>query len=137
MDMSLYRPSFGFRFPLACENQALVFNTFAGSIFLIPNIGKTDEPLKFQELTPLIENALKEIETIKPGMKRKDLLVIFTTEGGISNRLHRTYVYQKCMYIKVDVEFTPADQPEDNLKENPEDVIKEISRPYLEWGVID
>ena len=98
---------------------------------------ESTESIESKGLTQSIANVLKEIETIKPGMKRKDLLAIFSEEGGISNRIRRTYVYQRCPFIKVDVEFIPADQSENKLNENPEDVIKEISRPYLAWTIVD
>jgi hypothetical protein len=45
------------------------------------------------------------MKSIKPGMTRADLQKVFTTEGGISMRVQRTYVYRNCPYCKVDVEF--------------------------------
>ena len=83
---------------------------------------------------------LKEIRKIKIGMTRADLLKIFTTEGGLSTPFNRTYVYRECPYIKVDVEFEPVGRRNAEgrvTQEAKEDVIKKISRPYLEWGVID
>jgi hypothetical protein len=77
------------------------------------------------------------IQDVKPGMTRKDLLRVFTTEGGLSNRSRRTYVLKPCPYIKVDVEFTPATNEEDRLTEMPEDKIATISRPYLEYSIMD
>src|SRR6266851_1561631 len=38
-----------------------------------------------------VANALKEIESIKVGMTRRDLLRVFTTEGGISTPSSRQY----------------------------------------------
>ena len=45
------------------------------------------------------------------GMTRADLLKVFTTEGGLSTGLNRTYVYRECQYIKVDVDFEPVGRP--------------------------
>jgi len=70
-------------------------------------------------------------------MRRKDLLVVFTTEGGISNRFQRTYVHVECPYIKVNVRFKAASNEGDGLKENPEDIIESISAPYLAGSVMD
>jgi hypothetical protein len=100
-------------------------------------------PQKAQSQTEWIAGSLKAIEKIKVGMTRADLLKLFTTEGGLSTGLKRTYVYRDCPYIKVDVEFEPAGRPARDadgrvtLVEAAEDVIKEISRPYLAWMVAD
>jgi hypothetical protein len=83
------------------------------------------------------------MQKIKVGMTRADLLKVFTTEGGLSSGLNRTYVYRECPYIKVDVEFEPVGRPARDtdgrvtLVEANEDVIKKISKPYLEWSVSD
>src|SRR6267378_8709926 len=53
-----------------------------------------------------VADALIRMHTIKPGMTRSDLLKVFTTEGGLSTRTHRTYVLKQCPTIKVDVEFS-------------------------------
>ena len=45
--------------------------------------------------TPWIAASLRTMQTIKPGMTRSDLLKVFKTEGGISNRLQRTYVFPR------------------------------------------
>jgi hypothetical protein len=92
-----------------------------------------------QEHTQWIDHVMRSISTIKPGMTRKDLSTVFTEEGGISTRARKTYVYKHCPYIKVDVEFSPADLDTnpDALTENSEDKIVKISRPYLEYSHMD
>lgn len=77
-----------------------------------------------------VAKILKRMETIRPGMTRKTLLTVFTTEGGLSTRTHRTYVSQECPYFKVDVEFKSAETEE-------RDVILKISRPYLQFSIAD
>ena len=57
-------------------------------------------------------------------------------EGGISTRTRRRYVYRKCGYVKVDVEFAPAGD-KDNNAERPYDRITKISKPYLELTIMD
>jgi hypothetical protein len=81
----------------------------------------------------------RSISTIKPGMTRRDLFTVFTEEGGISTRRQKSYVYKRCPYIKVEVEFSPADTDAnpDATTENPEDRIVKISRPYLEGAHVD
>ena len=80
-----------------------------------------------------LAKALEEIQTIQPGMTRQDLLRVFRRPGGIysTNRLATKYAYKGTLYINVDVEFTPAAGTEDSSAEDPRDVIKTISRPYL------
>ena len=81
---------------------------------------------------------LSSIATIKPGMTRKELFGLFAEEGGLSFGKHKTYVYKHCPYIKVDVEFSPADETgQDAMTENSSDRIVSISRPYLEYAIMD
>ena len=93
-----------------------------------------------QEHTNWIDQVMRSISTIKPGMTRDDLLKIFTEEGGISTRTQRKYVYKHCPYIKVDVEFSRVNDNgagQDARTESPEDRIVKISRPYLEYSIAD
>jgi len=90
-----------------------------------------------------VAEALKRIETIKPGMTREDLLRVFTTEGGLSTGLHRTFVSRDCPYFKVDVTFEAVGRPSRDsggrvtLQEDSRDVIVQISRPYLQFMILN
>ena len=90
-----------------------------------------------------VVQALKRMQTIKPGMNRKILLKVFTTEGGLSTRLERTFVSRDCPYFKVDVEFQAVGRPnrDENgrvtLVEDDRDIILKISRPYLQFNIVD
>lgn len=95
------------------------------------------QPEGASEHTKWVAQCLKEMETIKPGMKRADLLKVFTEEGGIFTRTQRRYVYRECPYIKIDVVFEPVGAPEQKMIERPEDVIVEVSKPFLEWSIAD
>ncbi|PYS25702.1 MAG: hypothetical protein DMF72_00765 [Acidobacteria bacterium] len=83
-----------------------------------------------------LARSLSEIQTVKVGMKRRDLLRLFTTEGGFSSRTSRKYVYKGSPYIKVDIQFQPAGAT-GNPRENLDDEIVQISKPYLEYSVSD
>jgi hypothetical protein len=83
-----------------------------------------------------IAASLTDMQGINVGMTRAEMLKVFMEEGGISNRHWRRYVYRKCGYIKVDVGFAPANNP-DNTDESPEDRITKISQPFLEWAIRD
>jgi hypothetical protein len=90
-----------------------------------------------------VGEVLRQMQTIKPGMTREQLLRVFTTEGGISTGLSRNYVSKECPFFKVSVEFHAVGRPERDgdgrvtLVEDSRDTIKTISRPYLEFGVFD
>jgi hypothetical protein len=43
-----------------------------------------------------VTRTLEKMETVKPGMTREDLLKVFTTEGGLSTGLQRTFVSRDC-----------------------------------------
>ena len=90
-----------------------------------------------KDLTKQIPGILSECQKIKPGMTRAELLKTFTTEGGLSTAAHRTFVYRSCPYIKIDVDFTLSDPKQKMVEERPTDAISKISKPYLEWSVID
>ena len=90
-----------------------------------------------------VAEVLKRMETLLPGMTRKDLFSVFTTEGGISTGLRRTFVSRDCPYFKVDVEFQPVGRAERDadervtLVESDDDIILKISTPYLQFSVVD
>jgi len=90
-----------------------------------------------------VAEVLKRMQTIKPGMTRKTLLTVFTTEGGLSTGLRRTFVSRDCPYFKVDVEFQavgPAARGENGrmtLAESNDDIILKLSTPYLQFSVVD
>ena len=90
-----------------------------------------------QDRTYWIAKVLRQIGKIEPGMRRKDLGGIFTTEGGLSNRFQRTYVHVDCPYIKVTVKFRAASEESNALKEDPDDIIESVSEPFLQWSTKD
>jgi hypothetical protein len=70
-------------------------------------------------------------------MTRRNLLRVYTAEGGPSTRTQRTYVLKGCPYIKVDVKFLPVGDVQDGLTQEPNDKIQEISKPYLDYSIKD
>ena len=112
---------------------AFCFVTFVSSAAVFPSsqFRGTDEH------TEWIAKCLKEIESVKVGMTRGELLRVFKEEGGISTRKWRRYAYRDCPYIKVDVEFEPVGDPENKVSQSPKDTIIKISKPFLEWSIMD
>jgi hypothetical protein len=95
-----------------------------------------------QALTRSIDQVLKDVSSIQAGMSRTDLLRFFTTEGGISTRDEQRYIYRRCPYIKVIVNFRRPADADDDWGGAPEaewtgDIIQSISKPFLEYSVTD
>jgi hypothetical protein len=94
-----------------------------------------------QDHVAWVAEALQRMETVQPGMSREELLRVFTTEGGLSSGLHRTFVSRDCPYFKVDVQFDAVGRPNRDasgrvtLVEGNQDIIVTISRPYLQLSI--
>ncbi len=85
---------------------------------------------------------LDRMDTIKPGMTREQLLTVFTTEGGLSTLVQRTYVSSDCPFFKVNVTFRPFNPTYDHegrlsAFEDGRDTILTISQPYLAYSIMD
>src|SRR5580700_11051526 len=65
-----------------------------------------------QDHVSWVAQALQRMQTIKPGITREALLTVFTTEGGLSTGLRRTFVSRDCPYFKVDVQFKAVGRPD-------------------------
>ena len=115
-------------------------NVIGNARFEIKHNTSTGQPLRPVTLPgePVIDwghtqwviNLLLLTTTIKPGMTRTDLLRVFTTEGGLSTRTHRTYALRQCPNIKVDVGFSIAGNEKN-------DKMTQISKPYLDAVHVD
>jgi hypothetical protein len=96
-----------------------------------------------QDRTAWVGQVLTRMQSIKPGMTRKELKAVFTTEGGLSTGLQRTYISRDCPYFKLDVEFHAVGRPDRDangrvtLVESDDDTIRKISTPYLQFSIMD
>lgn len=96
-----------------------------------------------QDHTEWVRKILLETEKVRAGSTRAEFNKVFVRQGGLSTGLQATYVYRECPYIKVDVRFAAVGRPERDaqgrvtLEESDADVVREISRPYLDWAVAD
>jgi hypothetical protein len=93
-------------------------------------------------LTHSMEQVLKDVSSVQSGMTRAELLRVFTTEGGLSTRDEQRYVYRRCPLIKVIVSFRrPADADDDwggaPEEERAGDIIQSISKPFLDYPIMD
>jgi hypothetical protein len=67
------------------------------------NAYSTHREISAQDHVAWVAQALKRMQTIKPGMTREALLIVFTTEGGLSTGLQRPFISRDCPYFKVDL----------------------------------
>ena len=125
--------------------RTLLAFVVATSIIAVTSCSHPAKPVQYpspDDHTKWVSSVMKEIATIKVGMTREQLLQVFTTEGGLSIPPQQTYVYRGCPYIKVDVKFkivgerdiSPAGH---RFGTGPGDVIQDISKPYLQWSIMD
>jgi hypothetical protein len=90
-----------------------------------------------QDRIEWVAACLQEMQAVKQGSTREELLRVFVEEGGLSNRRERRYAYRDCPYFKVDVKFEAADDADEKNKESPNDKVSQISTPFLEWQIAD
>jgi len=114
------------------------------SVVAIQRSPHPGRPLEIsQDHVACVDQALARFQIITPGMTREALLKVFTTEGGLSTGLHRTFVSRECPYFKVNVEFRAVGRPDRDrdgrvtLVDGDQDIIVTISRPYLQVSIID
>ena len=121
-----------------------VFQLLAGAASLdLSTLFANSEDQASRNNVAWVRDTLEKMQTIVPGMTREALYRVFTTEGGLSTGLRRTFVSRDCPYFKVDVEFQAVGRPEKNadgrgtLVGDDRDIIVKISRPYLQFSVMD
>lgn len=88
-------------------------------------------------LTDSIATVLRECQALKPGTPRSEILRHFMAEGGLSMARRQTYVHRRCPYIKIDVEFGPTSPGQEILDEHASDPLTKVSKPYLNWSILD
>jgi hypothetical protein len=114
--------------------MAVVFVAASSVLAQEAELNVRSGPQLDEEHARWIQQVMHSIETIKPGMRRGEILLVFTEDGGLSTRSQQRYTYKHCPYIKVDVEFSPIDH---GTKESPDDKIVKVSRPYLQYPIFD
>jgi hypothetical protein len=86
---------------------------------------------------------LKMIDSVKVGTSRGQLSKLLFESGGISTMTQQTFFAPTCPFIKVDVKFRIVGRPERDAagrlspERSPKDVVSEISKPYLQFPIID
>ena len=83
----------------------------------------------------VIQQALHDCQRIKVGITRGEVEKYFAQEGGMQFPTNTRYVYPKCQYLHVDVEFT-AKGPAEHLFSN-EDIVTKVSKLYVDYSTKD
>ena len=78
---------------------------------------------------------LEAVGKLKPGETRAALDTVFEEEGGWQVAADTRYVYKKCPYIKINVEF--AGHEINKRSPLPTDKIVKVSKPYLDYSIKD
>jgi hypothetical protein len=89
------------------------------------------------EIMQWVADSLREMQTVKAGMTRAELLRVFEEEGGLSTRTEQRFAYRDCPLIKVNVKFEAVGAADEVHTKSPNDTIREISPPFLEWSIGD
>ncbi len=86
-----------------------------------------------------VAKVVREMQALKPGMTRAELLKVVNEEGGLSTRTARRFASRKCPYIKVNVEFKAIGEPDGAAagSASSRDEIIKVSAPFLEWSIGD
>ncbi|HEX3822288.1 MAG TPA: hypothetical protein VHW45_18300 [Candidatus Sulfotelmatobacter sp.] len=87
-----------------------------------------------EEHSHWLEQVMPSISTVGPGMTRRQILRVLTSEGGLYSRREGRYVYKHCPLIKVIVKFQPID---DRMDFSRDDKIVAIPKPFLEFRISD
>lgn len=83
----------------------------------------------------VIQQALSDYQHIKVGITRGEVEKYFAQDGGLQFPTSTRYVYPRCQYLHVDVEFDakgPADRPF-----SPDDTVTKTSKLYVDYSVKD
>lgn len=82
-----------------------------------------------------VEQALKDSEQIKAGVVRGEVEKYFVQDGGLQFPRSTRYVFSKCPYLHMDVEFEPKAVPGQLF--SADDVVVKTSKLYVDYSAKD
>ena len=82
-----------------------------------------------------VEKALEDFAHLKAGMMRRDAEQYFTLDGGMNFRGRTRYVYKKCEFIQVEINF--EEDPEVRNDFSQKDKIASLSKLFLAFPSMD
>jgi hypothetical protein len=103
------------------------------------SLAQTSAVAESPALSQLVSNVLQQVETLHPGMARSAVKAFFDNDGGLQAFGEARYDYRLCHSIKIDVKFKRATKTngEPMREERDDDIIVEISKPYLQHPFYD
>ena len=110
------------------------------SLFFVVSALPSALPQETCDYSKWLQASLEEIDTVRAGMTRRDLMKLFRAQGGIFTRTQQQFVYRKSSLIHVTVKFEAVGQPDIIVPEQSDigdDKIIEISRPFIENEISD
>ena len=79
--------------------------------------------------------ALSDYAHIKPGITRREVEKYFAEDGGAQFPGNARYIYPKCRYLHLDIEFSV--QGSAGRLGSPADVVTKFSKIYLDYSAKD
>jgi hypothetical protein len=83
----------------------------------------------------VIQQALSDYQRIKVGITRREVENYFAQDGGAQFPGNTRYVYPKCRYLHIDVEFTAKDPARGIFATN--DTVTKMSKLYVDYSAKD
>jgi hypothetical protein len=83
----------------------------------------------------MVQQALVDYARIKSGLTRREVEKYFMQQGGVQFPGSTHYLYRKCRYLHVDVDFTSKGTG-DRLF-SPDDVVTKASQLYVDYTAKD
>ncbi len=106
----------------------------AAIAFLAVSLSHSQQPAVSTDSCQMVLRALTAYSQLEPGMLRAEVEKDFLMDGGISSRSEGRYVYKECIYIKLEVEYEPA---EERGVGSPRDVVKTLSKLTIDYAASD
>ena len=124
----------------AIRGFVVVFIIAAGILLSVYAGQGNDEQEKIKlERRAWVQQCLTDFKSVKTGMTRVEVETKLRIDGGLQGVSPVRYIHPDCDYFKIDVEFEfKRDEKNQNRAIlSPEDKVKTVSRPYIDFPVFD
>ena len=105
------------------------------TVCVLPGTSPRAEQAKDEAGCAVIDQALRDYQQVKGASTRREVEKYFRRDGGFQFPAKSRYVYLKCDYLHVDVEFDLAKPA--GMASAPEDKVIGISKIYVEYPATD
>jgi hypothetical protein len=90
------------------------------------------------QLEILIKEAISVAGNLKEGSIRSEVERDFVLDGGLQfGRRTARYMFKKCHFIKITVEYSLEEKAGNWIDGSPNDRVVSVSKPYLEYPFMD